>query len=113
PQGLVDTAILLAYLCVSAIIPEIVLAATHENRVAAARLIRRATTDALTALVNRTAFEERCRELMRGGGDEDMALAYLDLDQFKLVNDTASHAAGDELIRGLSGVLRSELEPGE
>lgn len=42
-----------------------------------------------------------------------MALAYIDVDQFKVVNDVASHAAGDELIRVLAGALGSQLDDDE
>jgi len=111
PTGLVDTVILLAFLCVCANIPQIVVAAIHESRLAAARLLRRATIDALTGLLNRTAFEDNCRQAMQARPDETMALVYLDLDQFKLANDTSSHAAGDELIQGIAGVLRSQQRP--
>jgi diguanylate cyclase (GGDEF)-like protein len=109
PTGLIDSAILLAFMCVNAGVPQLVAAASHENRVAALKLFKRATTDPLTGLPNRTAFEDTVRALLDFRRAEPMALAYLDLDQFKVVNDIASHAAGDELIRELSGLLRAEL----
>ncbi|HRQ63826.1 MAG TPA: EAL domain-containing protein, partial [Xanthomonadaceae bacterium] len=109
PAGLIDSAILLAFICVNAGIPQLVAAASHENRVAALKLFRRATTDPLTGLPNRTAFEDSVRALLDFRRAEPMALAYLDLDQFKVVNDIASHAAGDELIREIAGLLRAEL----
>ena len=114
PAHLLDTAILLGYLCIIAVVPQMLSAAAHENRIAAGRLLRRATTDALTGLPNRHAFEDAARAAIadRPGAedaDEPMALAYLDLDQFKVVNDIASHAAGDRLLVGLVGVLRASL----
>ena len=75
------------------------------------RLMRRlgfeASHDALTGLVNRREFETRlARSLERarhpGGGNA--ALLYKDLDQFKIVNDTCGHLAGDELFKQLAGM---------
>ena len=112
PSSLLETAILLGYMCIIALVPQMLAAASHENRIAAARLIRRATTDALTGLPNRQAFEDAVRTAIDGdadGDEEPMALAYLDLDQFKVVNDIASHDAGDRLLCGLVGVLRASL----
>jgi diguanylate cyclase (GGDEF)-like protein len=113
PTGLLDSAILLGFMCVNAGVPQLVAAASHENRVASLRLFRRATTDPLTGLPNRTAFEDEVRALLDFRRAEPMALAYLDLDQFKVVNDIASHAAGDELIREVAGLLRAELGEGD
>ena len=112
PASLLENAILLGYMCIIAMMPQMLSAAAHENRIAAGRLIRRATTDALTGLPNRQAFEDATRAAIEGsdaGDEEPMALAYLDLDQFKVVNDIASHRAGDQLICGLVGVLRASL----
>ena len=111
PHSIGDVAVLIGFLCIVALMPQALSAAAHENRVAALRLLRRASTDALTGLPNRVAFEESVRSLGQKEYGEAMALAYFDLDQFKLVNDIVSHAAGDELIRALSGALRSRLGP--
>ncbi|MDZ5461462.1 putative bifunctional diguanylate cyclase/phosphodiesterase [Azohydromonas lata] len=76
-------------------------------------LRHRAAHDALTGLPNRTEFETRLQRLLhRCAGDGTRhALMYLDLDQFKLVNDACGHAAGDRLLqqvaRLLSGSMRS------
>jgi diguanylate cyclase (GGDEF)-like protein len=110
PQSLLDTAILIAFMCVMAIVPQMIAAAIHETRVASWRLVRRASFDPLTRLANRTAFDEQARRIIWQARDEPMALAYLDLDQFKVVNDTVSHATGDELIRELAGALRLAVE---
>lgn len=62
-----------------------------------------ATHDDLTGLINRREFERQLLELLNSGpGGGEHALCYLDLDQFKVVNDTCGHAAGDELLRQLS-----------
>jgi diguanylate cyclase (GGDEF)-like protein len=111
PTGIGDVAVLIGFLCVLALTPQILSMAAHENRVAALRLLRRASTDALTGLPNRVAFEDSVRKLGKREAGEPMALAYLDLDQFKLVNDILSHAVGDELIRALVGALQSRLGP--
>lgn len=64
--------------------------------------------DALTGLINRNEFETRLHEFLDQvrAGDEKGAVCYLDLDQFKLVNDTAGHVAGDEMLRQLAPLLR-------
>ncbi|HET6604992.1 MAG TPA: EAL domain-containing protein [Xanthomonadaceae bacterium] len=111
PGSLLESAILLAMMSVLAIVPQMLSTAMYENRVVNLRLLRRATTDPLTGFPNRQAFEHRMRDLVEHGDpSESMALAYLDLDQFKLVNDIASHAAGDELITALSSVLASLVD---
>jgi diguanylate cyclase (GGDEF)-like protein/PAS domain S-box-containing protein len=65
--------------------------------------------DALTGLLNRTSLEERLTQLLESsdGRNVEHALLYLDLDQFKLINDTCGHAAGDELMRQLSRTLKN------
>jgi diguanylate cyclase (GGDEF)-like protein len=71
-------------------------------------LEHQASHDALTALVNRQEFERRLQrviETARTKGAEH-ALCYLDLDQFKVINDTCGHEAGDELLRQVGGVLQ-------
>lgn len=70
-----------------------------------------ATHDALTGLYNRRAFEERLGQLLaRAKMDRSQhALLYLDLDQFKIVNDACGHTAGDQLLRHLAAVLQKEV----
>ena len=72
-----------------------------------AEISRQATHDALTNLLNRREFERRLDMALQSGQSESKrhALLYLDLDQFKVVNDTCGHIAGDELLRQLAGVL--------
>ncbi|MFI4890949.1 MAG: EAL domain-containing protein [Steroidobacterales bacterium] len=72
--------------------------------------------DALTGLINRREFENRLAaavESVRHGDKNRHALLYLDLDEFKLVNDTCGHAAGDQLLKQLTGVLQSHIRGGD
>ena len=78
-----------------------------ENRQLARQLEYDATHDALTGLVNRAEFERRLERALTSAQQYGArhALCYLDLDQFKVVNDTAGHAAGDELLRQINTLL--------
>ncbi len=67
-----------------------------------------ATHDSLTGLINRREFETLLGNLLytaKSGEGREHALCYLDLDQFKVVNDTCGHVAGDELLRQLATKL--------
>jgi diguanylate cyclase (GGDEF)-like protein/PAS domain S-box-containing protein len=81
------------------------------ERAHAVRLAHDATHDALTGLVNRIEFERRLASAMSRVQTEGCThvLLYLDLDQFKVVNDTCGHAAGDELIRQLVVIMGAKL----
>ena len=61
-----------------------------------------ASHDSLTGLVNRREFELRCNDAISRTSAANQALCFIDLDNFKRVNDTAGHLAGDELLRQLS-----------
>ncbi len=65
--------------------------------------------DPLTDLPNRRAFEEFLHEALRWRGDQPLYLLYLDLDQFKAVNDSCGHAAGDRLLQNLAAVMRERF----
>ncbi len=67
--------------------------------------------DALTGLVNRYEFEERLRQARQvaEADEQNQALLYLDLDQFKLINDTCGHAAGDELLKQVAILLSAQI----
>lgn len=82
-----------------------------ESHALASQLAWQASHDALTGLVNRQEFERRLTHVVesahRDGGVH--ALCYLDLDRFKVVNDTAGHAAGDELLRQISVLLEGRM----
>jgi diguanylate cyclase (GGDEF)-like protein/PAS domain S-box-containing protein len=72
-----------------------------------ARLAYQATHDSLTGLVNRAEFERRLERMLESARRDGSshALCYLDLDQFKVVNDTCGHLAGDALLERLAETL--------
>ncbi|WP_245889835.1 bifunctional diguanylate cyclase/phosphodiesterase [Fulvimonas soli] len=73
-----------------------------------------ASHDSLTDLYNRPEFERRLeRALGEVGAASACALLYIDLDQFKLINDTSGHAAGDQLLAQLAVLLRQHLRAGD
>ena len=75
------------------------------------QLTYQATHDTLTGLVNRAEFETRLDRVIQHAKNKNSnhALCYIDLDQFKVVNDTCGHAAGDELLRQVSNILQTEV----
>ena len=70
-----------------------------------------ASHDALTGLINRREFEVRLKRAIRGARAErrQHVLLYLDLDEFKVVNDTCGHLAGDEMLKQVTALLRSRV----
>jgi diguanylate cyclase (GGDEF)-like protein/PAS domain S-box-containing protein len=74
-----------------------------------ARLAHQASHDGLTGLANRGRFRERLAAALSSAGEhpEKVAVLFLDLDDFKTVNDTAGHAAGDELLATVTERLLS------
>ncbi len=77
----------------------------------AQQLTWQATHDPLTGLVNRRDFEHALAQLLESAKThgKQHALLYIDLDQFKVVNDTCGHVAGDELLRQLATILSQRL----
>jgi len=75
------------------------------------QLSYQATHDSLTGLVNRAEFERYLQRALRRSHTDgsEHALCYLDLDQFKIINDTSGHIAGDELLRQLAEVLKAKV----
>ncbi len=82
-----------------------------ELRGLARQMSYQATHDALTGLVNRHEFERRLQEATDSGqrGDSQHVLCCLDLDRFKVVNDTSGHLAGDGVLRQVAKVLRDAV----
>jgi diguanylate cyclase (GGDEF)-like protein/PAS domain S-box-containing protein len=81
----------------------------------AAKLSYQATHDSLTGLINRAEFENRMNLALKSAAQlgRHHAVMYLDLDQFKVINDTCGHAAGDQLIRQVSSLLQRRLREGD
>ncbi|MBW7923370.1 MAG: EAL domain-containing protein [Burkholderiaceae bacterium] len=74
-----------------------------------------ATRDALTGLINRREFDRRLQELVHHAKAREghHVLAYIDLDQFKVVNDTCGHTAGDRMLRQITFLLRKKIREGD
>jgi len=76
------------------------------------QLSYQASHDALTDLINRREFENRLAkalDALRSDTESTHALLYLDLDQFKVVNDTFGHAAGDALLKQLAEIVHGNI----
>ncbi|MFK8032109.1 MAG: EAL domain-containing protein [Gammaproteobacteria bacterium] len=82
-----------------------------ESRELNRRLSYHASHDILTGLVNRREFESRLERALRSAkaGETEYALCYFDLDQFKMVNDSCGHTAGDTLLGQLGSLLKSKI----
>jgi diguanylate cyclase (GGDEF)-like protein/PAS domain S-box-containing protein len=82
-----------------------------EKRNLEEQLAHQATHDSLTNLINRREFERRLQRILSSApepGDEHV-LCFLDLDQFKIINDTCGHIAGDELLRQIAALLQVQM----
>ena len=84
---------------------------TSELRGLARQMTYQASHDALTGLVNRREFERRLQEAMDSAQTADgaHALCYLDLDRFKVVNDTCGHTAGDNMLREVGSIIKEAV----
>jgi diguanylate cyclase (GGDEF)-like protein/PAS domain S-box-containing protein len=82
-----------------------------ENRSMARQLSYQAAHDPLTGLINRAEFERRLEYALESVHSESAhhVLCFMDIDQFKLVNDTCSHEAGDALLKDIAGLLQGCL----
>jgi diguanylate cyclase (GGDEF)-like protein/PAS domain S-box-containing protein len=83
---------------------------TRERRLKRA-LAWQASHDALTGLINRREFDNRLHAALLSAqrGEGSCSLLYIDLDQFKVVNDTCGHQAGDRLLRDVTGLLQPRV----
>jgi len=79
-----------------------------DKRLMALQLAHQATHDELTGLLNRQAFDGHLQRALEEARNRESShvLCYMDLDQFKLVNDTCGHLAGDELLCRVAGLLQ-------
>ena len=85
-----------------------------ERKHAEAELERRALYDDLTGLPNRTLLQDRLEQaLRRHGGGASVAVMFIDLDDFKAVNDSYGHPAGDQLLRAVAERLREATRDGD
>jgi diguanylate cyclase (GGDEF)-like protein/PAS domain S-box-containing protein len=89
----------------------LVLHDTSELRGLTRQMTYQASHDALTGLVNRREFERRLQEALDSAqlGDAGHALCYLDLDHFKVVNDTCGHTAGDNMLREIASLIKEAV----
>ncbi len=93
----------------------IVVADATEQRKTEAQLMHQASHDSLTGLPNQALFMDRFRHaLIRSGRDaEPIAVCLVDLDRFKLVNDTLGHTAGNELLTEVARRLQASVREGD
>lgn len=86
-----------------------------DSRNLAIQLSHQASHDALTGLINRREFERRLELAIMNAASQNRhhALLYMDLDQFKIVNDTCGHNAGDELLRQITSLLQPHIREGD
>lgn len=89
----------------------LVLQDVSKSRELVRQLSYSASHDLLTGLSNRGSFEESLKEALQLTAEQHQrhSLAFIDLDHFKAVNDTAGHAAGDELLRQLSQLMQEHI----
>src|SRR5258708_3266696 len=89
----------------------LVLHDTSELRGLTRQMTYQASHDALTGLVNRREFERRLQEALDSAqlGDAGHALCYLDLDHFKVVNDTCGHTARDNMLREIASLIKEAV----
>ena len=89
----------------------LVLHDTSELRGLTRQMTYQASHDGLTGLVNRREFERRLQEAMDSAQTSDIghALCYLDLDHFKVVNDTCGHTAGDNMLREIASLIKDAV----
>ena len=84
-----------------------------EGRRVQARIEHLAHYDTLTGLPNRTLFQRHAEELLREAGNAEFAILYIDIDEFKRINDTLGHLIGDEFLKGVAERLRQSAGVGD
>lgn len=88
---------------------------SHARQRTEASLLSVTSVDPLTGLANRAYFDERLKSALRSALSvgHNLAVLLMDIDRFKLINDTFGHEAGDRLIAEVGQRLRQEIEPGD
>ncbi|SQD78454.1 EAL domain-containing protein [Moritella yayanosii] len=86
-----------------------------KSRIISKQITYQAKHDMLTDLINRYEFEHQLSDAVCSvqGSQLTHVLCFLDLDQFKIINDTCGHAAGDELLRQIAGLIGDNLKPND
>ncbi len=87
--------------------------AVSELRTLQERLHHQAFHDGLTGLANRSLFHQEVRAALQADGEREVAVLFLDLDDFKAVNDTFGHALGDELLSVVAERLQTCVDAGD
>lgn len=86
----------------------------HERKLAAERISHAASHDVLTGLANRSEFRRRLQKVLAATGENRHAAVFvMDLDHFKVVNDTFGHAIGDRMLVGIAERIRGALQDGD
>jgi len=93
----------------------VVLRDVTERQLLHLQLAHQASHDAMTGLPNRQSFEGKLRSALQAARTEGrgFSLCYMDLDQFKLINDTCGHAAGDQMLREVAILLQERMRPAD
>lgn len=88
----------------------VILKDVSEDRLLRRKLNYEGSHDQLTGILNRTAFEQKFESIVvEGSGSHHHVLAYLDIDQFKVINETCGSAAGDRLLKQVAAVLTARV----
>jgi diguanylate cyclase (GGDEF)-like protein len=113
PDTTLETLVLLLLLITLTVAPLILMAAISEARRYGREALQRARTDELTGLANRQGLEHRMADALAHGPDaQPLLLAFVDIDNFKLVNDAGGQAAGDAFLRSIASLLQAVLPGG-
>ncbi|MET0415737.1 MAG: bifunctional diguanylate cyclase/phosphodiesterase [Actinoplanes sp.] len=108
-----ELAVGVAAVLITALVVARQLAAFRDNGRLLDRLDHSATHDALTQLPNRVLFHQRLREALDASGEDAVTVILVDLDDFKTVNDTMGHTAGDTLLVAVAERLRGTVPAGD
>ena len=108
PASISETLLRSFFVLTAALTGYLIAVMFRERERAAAQMAYRAQRDPLTGLINRYEFDNRVNAVLRDAPAAH-ALMYLDLDQFKLINDTCGHLAGDDMLRQLSTAIAKTL----